>query len=144
MHKLVQAYVKKLNMLTPTESLCCKPPKQKATPRSRDGSMPKRSPSSSEWLSPGDFLIVLDERGVSFSSKTLATKMQHWVDDPGVRCLRLVVGGPHGHTEALRDQAHLLMRLSDATLPTELAWLLLHENIYRAMTLIRGLPYHHE
>lgn len=89
-------------------------------------------------------LVVLDERGQQLRSTELANKLRSWTDDPRVKVVRFVVGGPYGFEDATRQAAHLLWSLSAATLPSDLAWLVCWEQIYRAYTILRGTGYHHE
>ncbi len=86
-------------------------------------------------------IVVLDERGAAWSSTKLASLMEqdalygesHWA---------LLIGGADGHTTALRNQADLLWSLSPLTLPHDLATIVVVEQLYRAMTIQRGEPYH--
>ena len=61
----------------------------------------------------------------------------------GTRSLTFVVGGADGIPAALVAKAHLRLSLSALTLPHRIARLVLCEQIYRALTIIRGEPYHH-
>ncbi len=96
-----------------------------------------------EALGPKDMLVCLDERGKDLASRELAKRLQGWTEDPNVRpCF--AVGGAYGLTDELRQRAKLVLRLGRMTLPHELARVVLLEQLYRAASIIRGLPYHHE
>ncbi|MCC8176042.1 MAG: 23S rRNA (pseudouridine(1915)-N(3))-methyltransferase RlmH [Bacteroidales bacterium] len=91
----------------------------------------------------GDHVCLLDERGREMTSRELAT----WLDRMMVtlpKTLCLVIGGPYGFSDAVYARADSKMSLSRLTLPHELARLLLVEQLYRAMTILRGEPYHHD
>ncbi len=94
-------------------------------------------------LQPGDFLMLMDERGKEYTSrqfsKLIADKM---VTLPGR--LVLVIGGPYGFSPAVYARADALMSLSKMTFPHEMARLFTVEQIYRAMTILKGEPYHHD
>lgn len=89
------------------------------------------------------YLVTLDERGRSLSSLAFAEKIQGWCDDPGVKELMLVVGGPMGLPAEVKSAANYCWSLSPATLTSDMAWLLCWEQVYRAFTIIKGTSYHH-
>jgi len=91
----------------------------------------------------GDVLIVLDEFGASLTSRELAKRLQLWTDAPNQRPV-FVIGGPFGLSDEVKKAARHSIRLSDMTLPHELARLLLLEQLYRAGTIHRNMPYHHD
>jgi 23S rRNA (pseudouridine1915-N3)-methyltransferase len=97
------------------------------------GRIAKRIPS-------GAVLVVLDERGKSFSSVQLAQWFQTQRDEG--RQVAFVIGGDEGLDESLRQKAQLVLSLSAMTLPHRLARLVLLEQVYRAATIIRKEPYH--
>lgn len=85
-------------------------------------------------------LILLDERGRQFSSRSLATKLGDWQNDG--RDLCFVIGGPDGVSDACRQRANFTWSLSQLTLPHGLARVLFAEQLYRAHSLQTGHPYH--
>ncbi len=88
-------------------------------------------------------LVCLDERGQAHSTKQIAEILREWRDQPTVDRVTLVVGGPYGVPKPLLDQADLTISFGPATFPSDIAWLLTWEQVYRSFTLILGLPYHH-
>lgn len=92
----------------------------------------------------GRFLVALDERGKQWESKEFAQKIRGWSDDPGIKQLAFLIGGPYGLGDKIREDANVLWGLSKGTLPSDLAWVLACEQIYRAFTILKGMPYHHE
>ncbi len=92
-------------------------------------------------INPRGFLICLDEAGDQLTSRQLASLLEK-LRDQGNSEVVFVIGGPWGVAERIRARARQLLSLSRMTLPHELARIVLLEQIYRAATLIRGLPYH--
>ncbi len=87
------------------------------------------------------FVAVLDENGRSFSSEQLAAFLgRHMVDGTGD--LALVIGGAYGLSDGVKERANLLLSLSPLTLTHQLARLLLLEQLYRGLTILRNEPYH--
>ena len=88
-----------------------------------------------------DYLVLLDS-----SAKSLTTEMfAAWLSkhrDQSTRNLVFVIGGHEGVSEALRRRANFSLSLSPLTFTHEMARCLLLEQIYRAFSLIQGLPYH--
>lgn len=94
--------------------------------------------------SPGEFLIILDERGQRYDSRDFSRQLQGWIDDPRIKTLSFLIGPPYGFDEASRKVASASWSLSDLTVPSDLALVLVWEQIYRAMTILKGMPYHHD
>jgi 23S rRNA (pseudouridine1915-N3)-methyltransferase len=92
-------------------------------------------------LRPRDLVVALDERGEQLTSEGLAARIQR-VERSGGRDLAFVVGGPSGLEPALREESAWTLALSKLTLPHQLARLVLVEQLYRALTILRGQPYH--
>jgi 23S rRNA (pseudouridine1915-N3)-methyltransferase len=94
-------------------------------------------------LGPRTKLVLLDERGTDLDSPSWASQiigeaeMRH-----GSQTLVFAIGGADGHSEALRAQAWKIVAFGRATLAHRLARIVLLEQIYRAFTILRGLPYH--
>lgn len=86
--------------------------------------------------------VVLDERGQQVSSTALAERMQAWM--AGGRDVALIVGGADGLATAIKDEADWAWSLSALTLPHGLVRVLVAEQLYRAVTILQGHPYHRE
>lgn len=93
-------------------------------------------------LPAGCRCVALDERGREHSSVGLARWLQERQDE-GVSDLRFVLGGAWGLSEAVKERCAGSLRLSAMTLTHEMARLVLLEQLYRACSIQRGLPYHH-
>lgn len=93
-------------------------------------------------LSPGDRLVVLDERGKDLDSHGWARLVDQSRQE-GVGSLVFALGGPYGHDAALRARAWRVVNLAPMVLNHHVARVVALEQLYRAWTLIRGEPYHH-
>ncbi|MDQ7032647.1 MAG: 23S rRNA (pseudouridine(1915)-N(3))-methyltransferase RlmH [Desulfonauticus sp.] len=92
-------------------------------------------------LDPKDSLILLDERGKLFKSIEFSNFIQKIWKIQKTPCF--VIGGPYGHNESIKQRAQHLISLSPLTFTHDLAYILLLEQIYRALTIIIKHPYHH-
>jgi 23S rRNA (pseudouridine1915-N3)-methyltransferase len=88
-----------------------------------------------------DHRVVLDEAGRAFTSQAFADHLLS-LRDNGVSDLALLIGGPDGHGEAARAAADTTLSLGPMTLPHGLARIVVAEQLYRAVTIISGHPYH--
>lgn len=94
-------------------------------------------------LNNSDYVVLLDERGREYTSRQFSEFIQSkMVCLPGR--LVFVVGGPYGFSEEVYSRANSKLSLSKMTFPHELVRLFFVEQIYRAMTIMRGEPYHHD
>lgn len=94
-------------------------------------------------LQPSDFVMLLDERGRRFTSMAFADWLQAKMSS-GLRRLVFVVGGPYGFSPDVYARADGKLSLSDMTFSHEMIRLFFTEQVYRAMTILRHEPYHHE
>jgi len=86
-------------------------------------------------------IVVLDERGDSVDSATLASQLREWrAEDRPAACF--LIGGADGLSETLRQRAKLKLAFGSATWPHQLARIMLLEQLYRAGTILSGHPYH--
>ena len=93
-------------------------------------------------LPKGGRVIALDERGKDMSTCGLAVQLEAWMQEGGP--VALLIGGADGLDAALKKTAAMQLRLSGMTLPHGLARVLLAEQLYRALSIIGGHPYHRE
>ncbi len=94
-------------------------------------------------VSARDFVVLLDERGKEFTSREFAA----YIDRRTVSLagnLVFVVGGPYGFSDAVYARADDKISLSRMTFSHEMVRLFFVEQVYRAMTILRGEPYHHD
>lgn len=109
---------------------------------SKDGSkMRAQSARLLEAIPKAGYAVVLDERGRPMDSLKFAKLLERLtIDQP--HGVTFVLGGDGGFDDAVRERADLLLSLSAMTLPHQLARAVLLEQIYRACTLMRNIPYH--
>ena len=94
-------------------------------------------------LTNADFLILLDERGKEYTSRQFAKLISDKMVTLPAR-LVFAIGGPYGFSQKVYDRANGMMSLSKMTFPHELVRLFFVEQLYRAFTILRGEPYHHD
>ena len=94
-------------------------------------------------LTPSDTVILLDEKGREYTSREFAD-FQVSMMNRGVKRLVYVIGGPYGFSQKVYDRADGKISLSRMTFSHEMARLFFCEQLYRAMTILRGEPYHHD
>jgi 23S rRNA (pseudouridine1915-N3)-methyltransferase len=92
-------------------------------------------------ISEGGITIALDERGDNLDSLAFAGHLKRW-REAGRPAATFLLGGADGMTASLRDQAELRISFGKATWPHQLVRIMLLEQIYRAVTLLSGHPYH--
>ena len=94
-------------------------------------------------LRDGDYVVLLVEGGKEFRSIEFAAYMQK-KQSQVARRLVFIVGGPYGFSPAIYDLAREKVSLSKMTFSHQMVRLFFVEQLYRAMTILRGEPYHHE
>lgn len=94
-------------------------------------------------LQASDYVVLLDEQGKEYSSvgfsEYLAQKMQYIT-----KRLVFIIGGPYGFAESVYQRANDKISLSRMTFSHQMVRLIFAEQIYRAMTILKGEPYHHK
>jgi 23S rRNA (pseudouridine1915-N3)-methyltransferase len=108
--------------------------------RSDKAGIDKETKRISDALRPASVSVLLDPGGAEWTSEQLAAQVQSW-EGNGVKEVAFVIGGPHGFAGDLKSRADKLWCLSRLTLTHEMARVLLFEQLYRAYTIIHGLPY---
>ncbi|MCJ7468398.1 MAG: 23S rRNA (pseudouridine(1915)-N(3))-methyltransferase RlmH [Maribacter sp.] len=94
-------------------------------------------------LNPTDVLVLLDERGRQYSSVDFAQFLQKKMNS-GIKQLVLVIGGPYGFSDHVNQAAQERISLSKMTFSHQMVRLFAIEQLYRAFTILRNEPYHHE
>ena len=94
-------------------------------------------------LQPGDTVVLLDEHGREFRSVDFATWMERKLSTTGKR-LVFIIGGPYGFSPRIYQVAQEKISLSKMTFSHQMIRMIFVEQVYRAMTILRGEPYHHE
>lgn len=93
-------------------------------------------------IPPRSKLWVLDERGIIVTSQQLASRLANSLQSGDDLCI--VIGGADGLTRELKARADVLLQLSALTLPHGMVRILLAEQLYRALAILQGHPYHRE
>lgn len=145
LREAAEVYATKLSRLARAELFTVKdapaalPPAEKCLREGRD------LLSRLAALGPGQVPVALDERGEIWSSRELAVKLKAWED--AARTPWFLVGGAFGLSDEVRERARAggaMFSLGRITLPHELARVVLLEQLYRAASINKGLPYHHD
>lgn len=143
--KLQARYLDRINKAGPTLGL--KSVTMVELPEGRDTDTAKRQADEASRLisraASDTDLIALDENGRQLTSREFASLLQCRLDD-GAPALTFAIGGPDGHDKTLLQAAHTKLSLSKMTLPHGLARVALLEQIYRAVTILSGHPYHRD
>lgn len=90
-----------------------------------------------------DEIILLDDKGKEYTSLAFSTFLEKKAVS-SVRNLVFVVGGPYGFSERVYQRANGKFSLSKMTFSHQMIRVIFIEQVYRAMTILRGEPYHHE
>ncbi len=94
-------------------------------------------------VSPADHVVLLDERGREFRSADFAAYLNKLMVG-SVQHVVFLVGGPYGFDEAVYRRANERISLSKMTFSHQMVRLFFTEQLYRAFTILKGEPYHHE
>src|SRR5436305_5585101 len=115
-----------------------------AESRARDAQrrMLEESIALANIIPEGAAVVLLDPRGEALDSNGFVKRLRGWND--GGRDLAFVIGGPDGLAPTLSEKADLHLAFGALTWPHQLTRVMLLEQIYRAMTMLSGHPYHRE
>lgn len=93
-------------------------------------------------IQSGDYLILLDEQGKQLNSVQFSEYLQQYFNT-SVRNLVFLIGGAYGFDKAVHERADEVLSLSSMTFTHQMVRLIFVEQLYRALTILKGLPYHH-
>lgn len=137
----VGEYVKRMGRELPVELV-------EIRAASREGGVPAARAMAQEArglraaLPRGAHLVALDERGADITTKGLSQRLEKWMSEGAD--VAFLIGGPDGLDPELKAAAGESLRLSSLTLPHALVRVLLAEQLYRAMSVLKNHPYHRE
>ncbi|WP_462323601.1 23S rRNA (pseudouridine(1915)-N(3))-methyltransferase RlmH [Desulfoplanes sp.] len=94
-------------------------------------------------ITPKDLVVCLDEHGQTMTSTIFSSHLQKWFENPA-KSPCFVIGGPYGLSGQVLERADLRLGFGPMTFPHELARVMLLEQIYRAGSILKNLPYHHD
>ncbi len=96
-----------------------------------------------KYITQGDYVIILDEKGITYTSEGFADFLLKKTDQ-NIKQLIFIVGGAYGFSTEIYDRADFKLSLSKMTFSHQIIRLFFLEQIYRAFTIIKGLPYHNQ
>ena len=134
-----EAYLKRINHYIPVQMHMLPDVKARDTRQQKI----KEGEAILDFLVPGDRVVLLDERGKELTSREFASSIEQGMIS-GLKRLVYVIGGPYGFAEDVYARADGKLSLSRMTFSHEMVRLFFAEQIYRAMTILRGEPYHHD
>lgn len=88
----------------------------------------------------GALVVAMDVKGKAWSTEELSSQLESWLQ--GGRDVAMLIGGPEGLAPACVEKAELRLSLSNMTLPHPLVRIMLTEQLYRAMSILKNHPYH--
>ncbi len=94
-------------------------------------------------ISNTDYVILLDENGKEFSSLQFSKEINKW-QNQSITSVVFLIGGPYGFDQSVYDRANLKISLSKLTFSHQMVRLFFVEQLYRAYTILKGEPYHHQ
>ncbi len=142
LQELTTDYCKRLNFYVPFEFVCIPDVKNSrnlsaAEQKEKEGELILKQTGNS------DVLLLLDEHGKEYRSVEFAEFMRKKMLS-SCKNLLFAIGGPYGFSENVYNRADGLVSLSRMTFSHQMIRLIFVEQLYRAMTILKGEPYHHE
>lgn len=143
MRQGIEEYLKRLSPMAKVEILSPDEEKmpENSSPALKEKVMEKEGDKLLKYLKDEDFLILLDLKGKPVTSEGLAKILQKKMV-AGTSHFFFMIGGPYGNGENIRKRADLKISISAMTFTHQMARLILAEQVYRAMKIIRHEPYH--
>jgi len=133
---LIEMYLKRLSHFAKCEISEFR----EASGTQRSVGIDKDSKRISDGLREGAINVLLDPQGSEWTSEQLAEQLKVWRDS-GTKEVAFIIGGPNGVSNGLSQRTDKRWSLSRLTLTHEMARVVLLEQLYRAYTIIHGLPY---
>lgn len=139
---LIQNYEKRLKHYVKFE-ICILPDIKNSKNLSHGQQKEKEGEMILKEVRPTDQLILLDEKGREFRSIEFSQFLQKNMNS-GIKQLVLAIGGPYGFSDKVYEKASSKLSLSKMTFSHQMIRLFVVEQIYRAFTILKNEPYHHE
>ena len=140
--KGIDGFLKRINHYVPME-LSIIPDLKSTKALTEDTQKQREGQAMMSALQPGDVVVLLDERGKEYTSREFAMQIDRKMVQ-GIKRLVFVIGGPYGFSKEMYDRANEKISLSKMTFTHEMVRLFFVEQVYGAMTILRGEPYHHD
>ena|SRR3569832_390174 len=132
----IETYLGKLNHYISAEIVTVPVAKSRDQKNEESNTIMKR-------IASNEVMVLLDEKGKRFTSVDLSVEIQKWMNQ-SVKKIVFVTGGAYGVNDLAKRRANYVWSLSKLTFTHEMVRLILLEQLYRAMTIIKGEAYHHE
>ena len=142
LQKLIDVYLKRLKHYVKFE-LTVLPDIKNTKNLSASEQMEKEAESILRHTDGTSMLFLLDENGKEYTSEGFAHQLQKQMN-AGIKEWILVIGGPYGFSDAIKQKANGQISLSKMTFSHQMVRLFIVEQIYRAFTILRNEPYHHK
>ena len=142
LNQAIEEYLKRLRRYVGFE-ISVIPELKNAKNLSFDQQKEKEAVAILNAIEPSDDVVLLDEKGAQYSSVEFASLLEK-KGLASVKRLVFVVGGPYGFSADVYARANSKLSLSRMTFSHQMIRLLFVEQVYRAMTILKGEPYHHE
>jgi 23S rRNA (pseudouridine1915-N3)-methyltransferase len=142
LQKLIDVYLKRLKHYVKFE-LAVLPDIKNTKNLSAIDQMDKEAELILKNIDSRDILFLLDENGKEYTSVGFANQLQKQMNS-GIKEWVLVIGGPYGFSDAIKQKATGQISLSKMTFSHQMVRLFIVEQIYRAFTILRNEPYHHK
>jgi 23S rRNA (pseudouridine1915-N3)-methyltransferase len=139
--ELLSDYGRRIQKYLPFE-LHCLPDAKNTRNLSEELQKEKEGESILNFFKAGDCIVLLDEKGTEYTSVDFAGKLEKNMA-AGYKRIVFVIGGPYGFSKSVYDAASEKIALSRMTFPHQLVRLIFIEQLYRALTILKGEPYHH-
>lgn len=95
------------------------------------------------YLNESDYVVLLDEKGREYTSREFAALLERLMASGRKRTV-FVVGGPYGFSQRIYQRSDSMLSLSKMTFNHEMVRLFFTEQMYRGISILHGLPYHHD
>lgn len=142
LNKGIEEYVNRLKHYLPFE-ITVIPDLKNTKSMPEDQQKQKEGELIINQIGTGDFVVLLDEKGKGYSSMEFSKFIEKRMLT-GLKNLVFVVGGPYGFSEEVYQKSNSKISLSKMTFSHQMVRLIFVEQLYRAMTIIKGEPYHHK
>lgn len=138
----INEYLRRLKRLT-SYRIECLPDVKKNKTITAELQKEKEGELILNYLNHSDMSVLLDEHGAEYSSIEFSSQLQKMMSS-GRKRIVFIIGGPYGFSKQVYQRADTKISLSKMTFTHEMVRLFFTEQIYRAFTILRGEPYHHE
>lgn len=140
--RAIAEYIRRVNRYIQME-LCVIPDIKASKGLSEESQKQREGQAILSALQGGDVVVLLDERGKELTSREFSAMIERRMVQ-GLKRLVFIIGGPYGFSQEVYARADEKLSLSRMTFTHEMVRLFFTEQLYRAMTIMRGEPYHHD